>query len=150
MCACRSLTHNACRKASEMDQPSNSKRYYPIRHCRPMNFAISMQLTTLPADARQRMNEAKLRFGLGANKKIFGQGDTRRPFTEVSGRHGPMAKNFFASPQPEPLHPPRSSAGQHPRGGRKNVTEKSKFMERQMAGPNGQGPRRIVGNERIA
>ena len=73
--------------------------------------------------------EAKLRFGPGANKIIFGQGDTCRPCTEVSGRHGPMAKNFFASPQPEPPHTPRSSAGQHPRGGRKNVTEKSKFME---------------------
>lgn len=150
MCACRSLTHNACRKASEMDQPSISKRYYPIRHFRPKNSAISVQPITLPADARQRMNEAKLRFGPGANKIIFGQGDTCRPCTEVSGLHGPMAKNFFASPQPEPLHPPRSSAGQHPRGGRKNVTEKSKFMERQMAGPNGQGPRRIARNECFA
>ena len=123
---------------------------HSLCHLPPHEFQHFCAAITLPADARRRMNEAKLRFGSGANKIIFGQGDTCRPCTEVSGLHGPMAKNFFASPQPEPPPTPRSSAGQHPRGGRKNVTEKSKFMERQMAGPNGQGPRRIVGNERIA
>ncbi len=98
MCACRSLTHNACRKASEMDQPSISKRYYPIRQMPPHEFRHFYEAHHPPRGCPPANERGKVAFRAGGQQNNFWPRGHAPPFHRGFRAPRSDGQKFFCKP----------------------------------------------------